>query len=69
MEIRDSSGLSRFKNGFIVDNFASLSTADTLHPDYRVSTDFEERSNETISLYNSGSFTIQHSITKCATNR
>ena len=41
MEIRDASGLSRFKNGFIVDNFASLSTADTLHPDYRVSTDFE----------------------------
>ena len=34
MEIRDSSGLNRFKNGFIVDNFASLSTADTLHPDY-----------------------------------
>ena len=42
MEIRDASGLSRFKNGFIVDNFASLATADTLHPDYRVSTDFEE---------------------------
>ena len=41
MEIRDSSGLNRFKNGFIVDNFASLATADTLHPDYRVSTDFE----------------------------
>ena len=37
MEIRDASGLSRFKNGFIVDNFASLATADTLHPDYRVS--------------------------------
>ena len=29
MEIRDASGLSRFKNGFIVDNFASLSTSDT----------------------------------------
>jgi hypothetical protein len=41
MEIRDTTGLSRFKNGFIVDNFASLATADTLHPDYRVSTDFE----------------------------
>ena len=41
MEIRDSSGLNRFKNGFIVDNFGSLATADTLHPDYRVSTDFE----------------------------
>ena len=41
MEIRDASGLSRFKNGFIVDNFASLSTSDTLHPDFRVSLDFE----------------------------
>ena len=41
MEIRDTSGLNRFKNGFIVDNFSSLATADTLHPDYRVSTDFE----------------------------
>ena len=37
MEIRDTSGLSRFKNGFVVDNFASLSTSDTLHQDYRVS--------------------------------
>ena len=42
MEIRDASGLSRYKNGFIVDNFASLATADTLHPDFRVSVDFEE---------------------------
>ena len=42
MEIRDTSGLSRFKNGFIVDNFASLSTSDTLHLDYRVSLDFEK---------------------------
>ena len=42
MEIRDTSGLSRFKNGFMVDNFASLSSSDTLHPDYRVSLDFEE---------------------------
>ena len=41
MQIRDASGLDRFKNGFIVDNFASLSTSDTIHPDYRVSLDFE----------------------------
>ena len=33
MSIRDTSGLDRFKNGFIVDNFASLATSDTLHPD------------------------------------
>ncbi len=42
MEIRDTSGLSRYKNGFIVDNFASLATSDPLHVDYRVSVDFEE---------------------------
>jgi hypothetical protein len=41
MTVRDTNGLDRFKNGFIVDNFASLSTSDTLHPDYRVSLDFE----------------------------
>ena len=42
MEIRDTSGLSRYKNGFIVDNFSSLSTSDTLHLDYRVALNFEE---------------------------
>jgi len=40
MTIRDTTGLDRFKNGFVVDNFASLATSDTLHPDYRVSMDF-----------------------------
>jgi len=42
LQIRDTNGLDRFKNGFIVDNFASLGTSDTFHPDYRVSIDFEE---------------------------
>ena len=41
-QVRDSNGMDRFKNGFIVDNFASLATSDTFHPDYRVSVDFEE---------------------------
>ena len=40
--VRDSNGMDRFKNGFIVDNFASLATSDTFHQDYRVSVDFEE---------------------------
>ena len=40
--VRDTNGMDRFKNGFIVDNFASLATSDTFHPDYRVSVDFEE---------------------------
>ena len=40
--VRDTNGMDRFKNGFIVDNFASLGTSDTFHPDYRVSIDFDE---------------------------
>ena len=40
--VRDTNGMDRFKNGFIVDNFASLATSDTFHPDYRASVDFAE---------------------------
>ncbi len=40
--VRDTNGMDRFKNGFIVDNFASLATSDTFHQDYRVSIDFDE---------------------------
>lgn len=34
---------NRFKNGFIVDNFAGHSTGDTAAPDYRASIDMEEQ--------------------------
>ena len=43
LEITDSAtGLNRFKNGFIVDNFAGHSTGDTLSPDYFCSIDMEK---------------------------
>ena len=64
MEIRDVSGLSRFKNGFIVDNFASLATSDTLHPDYRVSVDFEQGYESRGPLHNSSTSNICYFITK-----
>ena len=36
-EIRDSvTGLSRFKSGFVVDNFAGHRVGDTLHKDYEM---------------------------------
>lgn len=41
LDIIDSFGESRFKNGFIVDNFAGHNTGDTLNPDYLCSIDME----------------------------
>jgi hypothetical protein len=41
LDIIDSFGDSRFKNGFIVDNFAGHNTGDTLSPDYLCSIDME----------------------------
>lgn len=41
LEITDEFGDSRFKNGFIVDNFAGHSTGDTSSPDYFCSIDME----------------------------
>jgi hypothetical protein len=42
LDIIDSFGESRFKNGFIVDNFAGHNTGDTLNPDYLCSIDMEK---------------------------
>lgn len=39
--ITDSSGLTRFKNGFIVDNFSGHNVGDAVNPDYMCSIDFE----------------------------
>jgi hypothetical protein len=41
LNIVDASGLDRFKNGFIVDNFAGHNTGDTASPDYLCSIDME----------------------------
>ena len=41
LNIIDSTGLNRFKNGFIVDNFSGHNTGDTSSPDYVCSIDME----------------------------
>ena len=41
LNIIDSNGLDRFKNGFIVDNFSGHNTGDTTSPDYLNSIDME----------------------------
>ena len=41
LNVIDSNGLDRFKNGFIVDNFAGHNTGDTTSPDYLNSIDME----------------------------
>ena len=42
LNITDASGLDRFKNGFIVDNFAGHNTGDSTSPDYLCSIDMEK---------------------------
>jgi hypothetical protein len=41
LNVIDSNGLDRFKNGFIVDNFSGHNTGDTTSPDYLNSIDME----------------------------
>jgi len=41
LNIIDASGLDRFKNGFIVDNFSGHNTGDSTSPDYLCSIDME----------------------------
>jgi hypothetical protein len=42
LDVIDSDGNTRFKNGFIVDNFTGHSTGDTASPDYLCSVDMEQ---------------------------
>ncbi len=39
IKIKDTMGIDRFKNGFVVDNFAGFSIADLKNPDYNASID------------------------------
>ena len=42
-QIKDANGLDRFKSGFLVDNFGGHKIGDTVHQDYRVAIDMEDR--------------------------
>ena len=43
LQVQDSLGFDRFKNGFVVDNFSGHGIGDVSNPDYSVSIDYNKR--------------------------
>jgi hypothetical protein len=58
LQIPDSNGLNRFKNGILVDDFSSYSTADTSNPDY--SSNINIRKNQLSPLSFVDNFQLQN---------
>lgn len=43
LQIQDSLGFDRFKNGFVVDNFSGHGIGDVSNPDYKISIDYNKK--------------------------
>ena len=52
LQIPDANGLNRFKNGILVDDFSSFSTADTTNPDYSSNINIRKNQLSPLSLVN-----------------
>ena len=52
LQIPDANGLNRFKNGILVDDFSSFSTADTVNPDYAININVRKNQLSPLSLVN-----------------
>lgn len=52
LQIPDANGLNRFKNGILVDDFSSFSTADTVNPDYAININVRNNHLSPLSLVN-----------------
>jgi len=52
LQIPDVNGLNRFKNGILVDDFSSFSTADTTNPDYSININVRKNQLSPLSLVN-----------------
>ena len=52
LQIPDVNGLNRFKNGILVDDFSSFSTADTVNPDYAININVRKNQLSPLSLVN-----------------
>jgi hypothetical protein len=52
LQIPDVNGLNRFKNGILVDDFSSFSTADTTNPDYAININVRKNQLSPLSLVN-----------------
>jgi hypothetical protein len=60
LQIPDSNGLNRFKNGILVDDFSSFGTADTNNPDYAIN--INVRKNQLTALQAVNNFQLQNPV-------
>ena len=60
LQIPDSNGLNRFKNGILVDDFSSFGTADTNNPDFAMS--INVRTNQMGPLHIVNNFQLQNPV-------
>jgi hypothetical protein len=58
LQIADSNGLNRFKNGILVDDFSSFATADTSNPDYMANINI--RQNQMTAMQHINNFQLQN---------
>jgi len=60
MQVPDSNGLNRFKNGILVDDFSSFSTSDTSNPDW--SANINKRTRQLSAMQTVTNFPLQNSV-------
>lgn len=60
LQVPDVNGLNRFKNGILVDDFSSFSTADTANPDYAAN--INVRTNQMTALQQVNNFQLQNPV-------
>ena len=60
LQVPDVNGLNRFKNGILVDDFTSFSTADTQNPDYAAKIDVRNQRLSPLQLVNN--FQLQNPV-------
>ena len=61
LQVPDSNGINRFKNGILVDNFSSYSTADTGNADYAANINIRQNQMSAIQVVNN--FQLQNPVT------
>jgi hypothetical protein len=60
LQVPDSVGLNRFKNGILVDNFSTFATADTTNPEF--STTINIRKNQLTALQSVNNYQLQNPV-------
>ena len=60
LQVPDSNGLNRFKNGILVDDFSSFGTADTTNPDYMANINI--RQNQMTAMQHVNNYQLQNPV-------